>query len=139
LESGAITVLQRTPCRVSEQGRCRIRQAREPLPARSGQTTLGAAARVWTQLGGPLEEGRRGRDPAACPSLFGRRFELGRNVLVGRERGLGPVPGTAVGIEFWVGDLGEHTMRRAPLLGRCGAVQRRTKQRVTERDASNPR
>jgi hypothetical protein len=64
LQRGAITVAQRSACGVSEQGRRRVGQAREPLQARRGEATLGAAVGVRGQLGGPLKE-RRGSCQAA--------------------------------------------------------------------------
>ena len=77
------------------------------------------------------ERGRRGQ-AAAGLGPAGRTLQLGGDVLVGPGRGLGPVPGPAVGIDLQIGDLGQRTVHGLPVPQRRGPVGRRPHQRVPE-------
>jgi len=66
----------------------------------------------------------------------GRVLQLVGDVVVGAERGLGAVPGTPVRIRVGIGGVGERPVCGAPLLGRRLLVDRRTEERMPERDAA---
>jgi hypothetical protein len=59
-----------------------------------------------------FEEGRRGREPPAATRLFIGALELVRDVVVGRDRGVDGVPGTAVRVDVGIG--GRANARCAP-------------------------
>ena len=71
--------------------------------------------RVRRQHRRPLEErGGRG-EPASCAGAGGRLLQLLGDVLVRPARGVGEVPGAAIGIDRRIGDVGQRPVRRPAL------------------------
>ena len=63
--------------------------------------------------------------PAARQRAAGRAFQLLGDLLVGRGRRLGAVPGAPVGVELGLRGLGQGGVQRVPFLRRRRAVGRR--------------
>ena len=111
-----------------------MRQAGESLGVRRGQRTPRARAGLRRQLGCALEESSGRGEATTRPRAAGRQLELGGDALVWCERGVGPVPGAAIGIDTRFGGRCQRPVRRPSLFGRRRAVDRRTQQWVTEGD-----
>ena len=88
-----------------QQPECRVERAGVALRPGSREQALRTASGFGRQHRRALEErGRRGQAPARLRSA-GRALELLGDVLVGPGRGVGPVPGTTVGIDLRIGGL----------------------------------
>ena len=99
-----------------------------------GQRALGCPRRVLREPGGSLEKGGRGGDAAARLRAAGASVELGRDLFVGTACRVGPVPGTALGIELRIADLGQRFVHAPSVVRRMPPVHRRTHQRMPEPD-----
>jgi hypothetical protein len=110
-----------------------IEVARVALRGGGCEKALRAMRALGCEGGGPLEEGRAGRQPAARLRPSGRALELGRHLLVGARRRLRPVPGSPIGVEIRVGRLGERVVRLSPFARLGRAVDRRPHERMAER------
>jgi hypothetical protein len=93
-----------------------------------------AAASVGCQCRGAFQEGGSCGQSAARLGPPGRALQLAGDVLVGRERRVGLVPGPAVRIGLGIGGVGQCQMRASAFFRIHGAVDRRTQQRVAEGD-----
>ena len=102
------------------------------LGLRGGQLTPGAVRGIGGQRGGSLEERGCGGETAARLRAVGRALELGGDVLVRCERGLGAVPRAAIGIDLGIGRCRQSLMRTPPLFGRRRAVDRRAQEGVAK-------
>ncbi len=78
-----------------------------------------------------LGPGRRGQ-PAAALRPPGRALKLPGHLLIRARRGLGPVPGAAVGIDQRIGDLRQRVVRVVSFLNRRRPVGGRAHQRMPE-------
>ena len=79
-----------------------------------------------------LEERGRCRQAPAALRAPGRALELLGNVLVRPRGSVGPMPGTAVGIDIRIGDLREDAVRLLSLPKRRRPVGRRAHKRMTK-------
>ena len=84
------------------------------LGLRRGQRPLRAARRVKRQPGRPLEERGRRREATAALGPARAQLKLGGNLLIGARRGLGPVPGSPLGIDRRVGGVGQRAVQLLP-------------------------
>ena len=88
----------------------------------------GALRSVERQHRGALQERRRCGESAPRLRPAGRTLEFGGDVLIGSRRGVGPVPGASIGVQFRVGDLRQRVMHALPVLKRRRPVGRRSHQ-----------
>jgi len=99
-----------------------------------GERALDAHGRVWRQLGGPLQERRGRRQPAAALRPAGRALQLAGYVLVrpvGRASAV-PTPGES-GVQARVGRLGEGPVGpHAARVRGAGPVSGERDERMTE-------
>ena len=109
-------------------------QAGESLGARRGQRTPGSPAGLRCQLGRALQEGSGRGETATRLRTGGRQLELRGHVLVWCERGVGPMPGAAIGIDLRIGGSCKRLVRGSSLFGRRRAVDRRTQKWVAKGD-----
>ena len=115
-----------------QQSQCRVKRAGGALGPGGREQAPGTASGSGRQHRRALQErGRRGQASARLRAA-GRALELGGDVLVGPGRGLGPVPGAAVGIDLRIGDLRQGAVDVLPLLQRRRPVGRRAHQRMPE-------
>jgi hypothetical protein len=98
----------------------------------------GLAHRVRRQLGGPLEGGRGGREPAVPAGPARRGVQLAGDHPVGAEAGRGPVPGAAVDAVHPGQPAGQCQVGVPPLAERRRADHRRTDQRMPEPQPVGP-
>ena len=93
-----------------QQPQGRIQRAGVAFGPRRREQPLRPARRVGGQQRRALQErGRRSQAPAGLRPP-GRALQLAGDLLIGARRGLGPVPGAAVGIEPRIGDLRQHAV-----------------------------
>ena len=105
LQLGGLQRVKRPGLDRDQQPECRVERPGVALRPGRGEQALGTASGLGRQHRRALEErGRRGQAPAPTRSAS-RAVELLGDVLVGPRRGLGPVPGPAVGIDLRIGDL----------------------------------
>ena len=130
--AGTLQFIKRPGLCHGQQAERGVKRASAVLGLRRGHRPLRAARRVERQPGGPLKEhGRRRQTTAAlCPP--GALLKFGGNFLIGARRGLGPVPGSPLGISLRVGGLGQRAVQLLPRLDRGRPVGRRAHQRVPE-------
>ena len=118
-------------------------EERQRLLRRSGQLLglgrrerpPGPPVRVERQCSGSLEEGSGGRQSAARLRPSGGALKLFGDVLVGRQRGPGQMPGAAIRVDLRIGGGRQRPVGSAPILGRRRPVDRRAQQRMAEGDA----
>jgi hypothetical protein len=132
LEHGLVEVIQRAGRRGGQKCQGLVGRSGQLLVPRGIERAPRAAAPVGCQCRGAFQERGRHGQPAARLGPPGRALQLLGDVLVGRERRVGAVPGTAVGIAFGIGDHGQGQMRALAFFRRRGAIDRRTQQRVAE-------
>jgi hypothetical protein len=130
--SDALEFRERPRLRRGQQSQRRFERAGPGHCLRRGQRALRPPLRVGCQRGRAVQEGSRRREPAARLRAAGRALELCGDVLVGPGCGLGPVPGTAVGIDLRIGRPRQRAMRLPPVVRRGRPVDRRADQRVAE-------
>ena len=75
-----------------------------------GQRPRTSTSRIRRELGGPLQERRRGRNPAARLRAVRRALELLGHGLVNARGRVRPMPGEPVGIGLGIGRLGERAV-----------------------------
>jgi len=107
---GPLQLAERQRLRRPQEPRRRRWISGELLGLRGGERTAGELLRIDRELCCALEKSRGGGQAAACLRTLGRAFELRRDLLVGSGRSLRSMPCPPVGIELWIGDLGERTM-----------------------------
>lgn len=134
LDPGQRELVQRRRLDRGEQRGGRLTDARVEVGLRRVQGALDPAAGVRRQDGRALQERGRGRHATACLGPCGALLELGRDVLVGADHGLGPMPRPAVRRHDRIGHPGQSAVSR-PALARPGSpVDRRPGERMTEPD-----
>ena len=101
---------------------------------RRGQAPGAPQAGVQRQGDRPFAEGGGGGESGPGLGPGGRPFQFERNVFVGADGGVGPVPGPAVGIGSRIGGLGEGPVHRPSVAGHGGVVDRGAHQWVAEAD-----
>jgi hypothetical protein len=92
---------------------------------RSGESTLRPTRRALRERDRALQERRSCGKAPACPSPVSGPFELGRHVLIRRERGLRSMPGTPVRIGPCVGGCSQSPVYLATLGRRRRSIDRR--------------
>jgi hypothetical protein len=97
---------------------CERRVERTGVALRPGsrEEALGTASRSGGQHCRALEERCRGSQAPTRLRAASRALELLGNVLVVPRRGVGPVPGAAVGIDLWIGGLRQGAVHVLSLL-----------------------
>src|SRR4029077_11396806 len=135
LDACALKLVQRPRFGCGQHSDRRIESTRLEARILSRKRTLRAPDRIDRECHGALQKRGCGRDPAAGLSPAGRQLELERNVLVGCERRLSPMPGATIRIERDVGGLGQRSMYVSTLVGGRSSVDRRPKQGVAKRDS----
>ena len=134
LQHGSVELVQRSCRRGREQRQRGVGEAGEPLGASRSERTPGSPAGLGCQLGCTLQEGSgRGETPTRLRTS-GRQLELGGDVLVWCERGVGAMPGAPIGVGLRVSGLCKCPVRAPSLFGRRRAVDRRTQEWMTKRD-----
>jgi hypothetical protein len=108
--AGTLQFVKRPGLCNGQQAERGVKRAGAVLGLRRGQRPLRAAGRVKRQPGRPLKEhGRRRQTTTAlCPPSA--QLKLGGNFLIRARRGLGPVPGSPLGIDRRVSGLGQRAV-----------------------------
>jgi hypothetical protein len=135
LDLSALELVQRSLLgRPQQRQRCIGRSS--PLPGlRRGQSTLGSSAGLRCQRNRAFQECGRSAEPGASLRTAGQPLELGGNLFVWPKRSMCAVPCATIGISLRIRGACKRAMYIPPLVGPRGVVDRRTKQRMTERDS----
>ena len=115
-----------------QQAECRVKCPGIVLGGGRREQAMRATIRLGRQCRRALEECGRCGQASARLRAAGRALQLLGNGRVGPRRGLGTVPGPAVRIDLWVGDLCKGAVGVVPLLKRRGLVRRGADQRVAK-------
>ena len=116
LQLGGLQRVKRPGLDRDQQPECRVERPGVALRPGSREEALRTVSGFGRQHRRALEEGgRRGQAPAGLRPA-GRGLELPGDVLVGPRRGVGPVPGAAVGIDFRIGRLRQGAVHVLSLL-----------------------
>ena len=130
---GTLQVIQRPGRRGGQQRQRRIERADLVLGLRRGQSPRHPPRRVERQRGRAFQKGGGRGESTTRLGAARRVLELGGDLLVGPERCLGAVPGTAIGIGQRVSGVGQRLVYCPPFGRRRGPVHRRPHQRMAER------
>ena len=135
IRTRALELVQRTRLGGLQQLERGVGRARAMLRLRRRERTLGPALRVDVQRRGALEERRRRCVAAARLRTPRGALELGGDLGVRPGGRLRAMPGAAIGVDPRIGRLRQRPVHAPAFLGRPGAVDRRTDQRMPEQHA----
>ena len=120
---------EEVPCRVVRAGAASLGGGEGPggLSAGSGVNTAARSRNAAAAASPPRARARS----AECSSSS-------RDVLVGPARGVGEMPGAAIGVVGRIGDVGQRAVRRPALIDRARPVHSRARKWVAEGDRAVP-
>ena len=113
---GALELIQRSALCRGYQRQRGVERGRPDARFCCGQRPFSTPRLIRGQRDCALQERRRRGQASARPSPAGRALQFGGDILVEPGRGLGPVPGSAVGVKLRVRCLSQGAMHLVALL-----------------------